>query len=81
MITTERQLSSKLIALSEDSGILGYTQADNPNRFLRELMGRHRLEQPVRIYDVCSLGTEDIDHYYDFDAKCLLSRNPRPERH
>jgi hypothetical protein len=81
MITTERQLTSKLVALSEDSGILGYTQADDPKRFLRELTSGHRLKQPVRIYEVCPPGTEDIDHYYDFEAECLLSRNPRPGTH
>jgi hypothetical protein len=81
MITTERQLTSKLIALSEDSGILGYTQADDPRRFLRELLEGHSLKQPVRIYEVCPLGTEDVGHYYDFEAKCLLSRHPHAETH
>jgi hypothetical protein len=80
MITIERQSTSKLVALSEDSGILGYTQTDDPRRFYREL-GGHRLDQPVRIYEVCPLGTEDVGHYYDFEAKCLMSRNPHAESH
>ena len=81
MITMERQLTSKLIALSEDSGILGYTQTDDPRSFLRELRGGDSLKQPVRIYEVCPLGTEDVGHYYDFEAKCLLSRNPHAGMH
>ena len=76
MITVERQLTSKLVALSEDSGILGYTETDDPRRFFHELLGGHRLEQPVRIYEVCPPGTEDVGHYYDFEAKCLMSRHP-----
>ena len=79
MITVERQLISKLVALSDDSTILGYTQTDDPKRFLRELIGGHKLERQVRIYEVCPVGTDDLSHYYDFDAKCLLSRNPSPE--
>ena len=79
MITVERQLISKLVALSDDSTILGYTQTDDPKRFLRELTGGHRLEHQVRIYEVCPPGTDDLSHYYDFDAKCLLSRNPSSE--
>lgn len=81
MITTDRQPTSKLVALSEDSGILGYTQSDDPKRFLRELLDGHRLEQPVRIYEVCPTGTEDVGHYYDFEAECLLSRHPHAEMH
>ena len=81
MITVERQPTSKLVALDEESGILGYTQGDDPKRFLRELRGSHRLEQPVRIYEVCPLATEDLGHYYDFDAQCLLSRRPHAETH
>ena len=76
MITVERQFTSKLVALSEDSMILGYTQTDDPKRFLRELLGGHALKHQVRIYEVCPLGTDDLSHYYDFDANCLLSRNP-----
>ena len=76
MITIERQLTSRLVALRDDSTILGYTQTDDPKRFLRELTGGHKLEHQVRIYEVCPLGTDDLSHYYDFDAKCLLSRNP-----
>ena len=76
MITVERQITSKLIALSDDSTILGYAQTDDPKRFLRELIGGHKLAHQVRIYEVCPLGTDDLSHYYDFDAKCLLSRNP-----
>lgn len=81
MITIERQITSKLVALSEDSGILGYTQTDDPRSFYRELLGGHRLEQPVRIYEVCPRGIEDVDHYYDFEARCLLSRNPHAGTH
>ena len=81
MFTTDRQLTSKLVALSEDSGILGYTQTDDPRRFLRELLDEHRLDQPVRIYEVCPPGTEDVGHYYDFEAQCLVSRNPYVETH
>ena len=79
MITVERQPISKLVALSDDSTILGYTQTDDPKRFLRELIGGHTLKHQVRIYEVCPLGTDDLGHYYDFDANCLLSRNPSPE--
>lgn len=81
MITIDRQPTSKLVALSEDSGILGYSQSDDPRRFLRELLTGHRLHQPVRIYEVCPPGTEDLGHYYDFEAPCLLSRNPHVETH
>jgi hypothetical protein len=81
MITVERQLTSKLVALSEDSGILGYTETDDPRRFFRELLGGHRLEQPVRIYEVCPPGIEDVGHYYDFEAKCLMSRSPHAGPH
>jgi hypothetical protein len=81
MITTERQPTSRLVALSEDSGILGYTQTADPKTFFRELLGGHGLEQPVRIYEVCPLGTEDLGHYYDFEAKCLLSRHPDAGTH
>jgi hypothetical protein len=81
MITVERQPTSKLVALDEESGILGYTQTDDPKRFLRELRGNHKPEQTVRIYEVCPLGIEDVGHYYDFDARCLLSRNPGAETH
>lgn len=79
MITVERQLTSKLIALSEDSTILGYTQTDNPKRCLRELIGGHKLQHQVRIYEICPIGTGDISHYYDFDTKCLLSKEPSSE--
>lgn len=81
MITIDRQPTSKLVALGDDSGILGYTQTDDARRFYRELLGGSRLEQPVRIYEVCPLGTEDVGHYYDFEAKCLLSRNPHAGTH
>ena len=81
MITVERQLTSKLVALDEESGILGYTQSGDPKSFLRELRGSHGLDQPVRIYEVCPLATEDVNHYYDFDARCLLSRKPHAEMH
>jgi hypothetical protein len=72
MVTIERQASSRLIALTEDSRILGYTQGCSPEQFLRELGGRHHLPHQVRIYDVCPLGIDDLDRYYDFEAKCLL---------
>jgi hypothetical protein len=76
MVTVDRQLTSKLVALSEDSAILGYAPTDDPRRFLRELGGGHRLHHQVRIYDVCPVTTDDVDHYYDFEAKCLLRREP-----
>ena len=76
MVTVDRQATSKLIALTEDSEILGYTQADNPGRFLRELTGGHEFAHQVRIYEVCPLTTDDVDHYYDFEARCLLRREP-----
>ena len=80
MVTIERQASSRLIALTEDSRILGYTQGCSPERFLRELGGRHHLTHQVRIYDVCPLGTDDLDRYYDFEAKCLLQTEPDEDR-
>jgi hypothetical protein len=80
MVTIERQASSLLIALTEDSRILGYTQGCSPEQFLRELGGRHHLTHQVRIYDVCPLGTDDLDHYYDFEAKCLLQTEPDENR-
>jgi hypothetical protein len=76
MVTIERQASSRLIALNEDSRILGYTEGSSPNQFLRELGGRHHLAHQVRIYDVCPLGVHDLDHYYDFEAQCLLQAEP-----
>jgi hypothetical protein len=76
MVTLERQPSSHLIALTEDSRILGYTQGNNPEKFLRELGGRHNVPHQVRIYDVCPPGTDDPDHYYDFEAECLLQIEP-----
>jgi hypothetical protein len=76
MITTERQTTSKLVALDGESRILGYTQADNPKRFLREL-GGGRLSDQVRIYEVGPSEVDDISHYYDFEATCLLQREPR----
>ena len=76
MVNVDRQATSKLIALSEDSEILGYTQADDPKKFLRELRGGHNLSHQVRIYEVCPLTTDDLDYYYDFEARCLLRREP-----
>lgn len=76
MVTVDRQLTSKLVALSEDSVILGYTPSDDPRRFLRELGGGHSFRHQVRIYEVCPLTTDDLDHYYDFEAKCLVRREP-----
>ena len=76
MVNVDRQATSKLIALSEDSEILGYTQADDPEKFFRELRGGHNLSHQVRIYEVCPLTTDDLDHYYDFEARCLLRREP-----
>ena len=72
MVTIEREPGSRLIALTEDSRVLGYTRGNSPEQFLRELGGRHHLAHQVRIYDVCPLGTDDLDHYYDFEAECLL---------
>jgi hypothetical protein len=80
MVTQERQASSRLIALTEDTRILGYTEGSNPKRFLRELGGRRHLTHQVRIYDVCPPGTDDPDHYYDFEAKCLLQTEPSDDR-
>jgi hypothetical protein len=80
MVTHERQASSRLIALTEDSRILGYTDGSNPEQFLRELGGRHHLAHQVRIYDVCPVETDDLDHYYDFEAECLLQAEPDEER-
>jgi hypothetical protein len=76
VVNVDREATSKLIALTEDSEILGYTQADDPERFLRELSGGHKLAHQVRIYEVCPLATDDLDHYYDFEARCLLRREP-----
>lgn len=76
MVTIERQPGSRLIALTEDSRILGYTGGASPERFLRELGGRRHLTHQVRIYDVCPLRTDDLDHYYDFEAECLLQAGP-----
>ncbi|MGH6893816.1 MAG: hypothetical protein ACREEP_16330 [Dongiaceae bacterium] len=80
MVTIERQASSRLIALTEDSRILGYTQGSSPEQFLRELGGRHHLAHQVRIYDVCPVETDDLDHYYDFEAECLLPTEPDETR-
>jgi hypothetical protein len=76
MVTLERQASSQLIALTEDSRILGYTPGKNAEKFLRELGGRRNLAHQVRIYDVCPAATDDLDHYYDFEADCLLQTEP-----
>lgn len=80
MVTIERQASSRLVALTEDSRILGYTEGRSPERFLRELGGRHHLSHQVRIYDVCPMETDDLDRYYDFEAKCLLQTEPDENR-
>ena len=80
MVTIERQAGSRLVALTEDSCILGYTEGKSPERFLRELGGRQQLVHQVRIYDVCPLGTDDLDHYYDFEAVCLLQMEPHDDR-
>jgi len=80
MVTTEQQGNSRLIALDEDSVILGYTQGSNPERFLRELGGRRYLTHQVRIYEVGQAGIEDRDHYYDFEAQCLLRAEPHDTR-
>ena len=80
MVTIERQAGSRLVALTEDSRILGYTEGKSPERFLRELGGRQQLVHQVRIYDVCPLGTDDLDRYYDFEAKCLLQTEPDESR-
>ena len=80
MVTIERQAGSRLVALTEDSCILGYTEGKSPEQFLRELGGRQQLVHQVRIYDVCPLGTDDLDHYYDFEAVCLLQTEPHEDR-
>ena len=80
MVTIERQAGSRLIALTEDSRILGYTEGNSPKRFLRELGGRRHLTHQVRIYDVCPSGTDDLNHYYDFEATCLLQTEPDEDR-
>jgi hypothetical protein len=74
MVSADRQATSRLVALTEDSEILGYTQAADPRRFFRELRGGHNLAHQVRIYEVCPVATDDLDHYYDFEARCLLRR-------
>ena len=76
MVSADRQATSRLVALTEDSEILGYTRAADPGRFLRELRGGHNLAHQVRIYEVCPVATDDLDHYYDFEARCLLRREP-----
>ncbi len=80
MVTTEQQDNSRLIALNEDSVILGYTQGNNPERFLRELGGRRHLTHQVRIYEIGLASIEDLDHYYDFEAECLLRAEPHHTR-
>lgn len=79
MITAERQITSKLVALDEESRVLGYTQTHDPRRFLRELTGSSKRSRQVRIYEVCPLMIDDTDHYYDFEATCLLQREPGQE--
>jgi len=79
MITAERQNTSKLVALDEESRILGYTQTYRPERFLRELSGSSKRSHQIRIYEVCPLMIDDTDHYYDFEATCLLQREPEQE--
>lgn len=74
MVTAERQLTSKLVALDGESRVLGYTQMDDPRRFLHELDSGGKLPHQVRIYEVCPSTTDDVDHYYDFEATCLLQR-------
>lgn len=76
MVTADRQITSRLIALDGESRILGYTQTGDPKRFLRELNGGGRLPHQIRIYEVCSSAIDDIDHYYDFEATCLLQMGP-----
>lgn len=74
MITTERQTTSKLVAVGGKSTILGYSQTDDPKKFLRELGAESKLSPQVRIYEVCPSTIDDIAHYYDFEAACLLQR-------
>ena len=74
MITAERQTTSKLIALDGESTILGYSQTDDARQFLRELGVGSKLSPQVRIYEVCPYTIEDVAHYYDFEATCLLQR-------
>ena len=78
MITTERQDTSRLIALDEESRVLGYNQSSDPRRFFRELGDRKHAHQ-VRIYEVCPAAVDDVDHYYDFEATCLLRREPHQD--
>jgi hypothetical protein len=78
MITAERQDTSRLIALDEESRVLGYNQSIDPKRFLRELGGGKRPHQ-VRIYEVCPSTVDDAAHYYDFEAACLLRREPNQD--
>lgn len=79
MITTERQDTSRLIALDEESRILGYNQTIDPRRFLRELDGRTCAQHQVRIYEVCPTAIDDVAHFYDFEATCLLRREPKQD--
>jgi hypothetical protein len=76
MTTVERQTTSRLVALDEESRILAYSQTDDARTFLRELGGGHKLPHQVRIYEVCPFTIDDVDHYYDFEATCLLQREP-----
>jgi hypothetical protein len=76
MVTAERQTTSKLVALDGESKILGYTETNDPRRFLRELSGNTKVSYQVRIYEVCPSAIDDISHYYDFEARCLLQRQP-----
>jgi len=78
MITAERQDTSRLIALDEESRVLGYNQSVDPKGFLRELGGRQCAHQ-VRIYEVCPLAINDAAHYYDFEATCLLCIEPKQD--
>lgn len=77
MVTAERQITSKLVALDDESRILAYAQTDDPRQFVRELGGGSKLHYQVRIYEVCSSEIDDIAHFYDFEATCLLRRETR----
>ncbi|WP_119299613.1 hypothetical protein [Dongia deserti] len=79
MVTAERQTTSKLVALDGDSRVLGYTHTNDPKRFLRELGDSAKLAYQVRIYEVCPPVIDDVDHYYDFEATCLLQKDSREE--
>ena len=70
MITAERQDTSRLVALDEESRVLGYNQTNDPKRFLREL-GGSRLRHQVRIYD--ALGNNPTQAAIPLRNQLLIS--------